>query len=170
MNNISKALGTIANIATILVAATVGILLVKNHFATSDRSPRSSKSANLVGTKISLPDVNWNRNQQTLLVILQDGCRYCSESASFYQAVAADEDVRKKTQLIAVFPPPILKGEVYLKRLAIPITDIREAMLETLDINGTPTLLLVDLSGVVGNFWQGKLPANMEKEVLEKLR
>jgi hypothetical protein len=170
MHDVGKTIGTIANIGIILATMMVGFIFVKNYILKPANSIGGRDIVKLIGAKLPMPDVNWTKNSQTLLFVLQKGCRYCADSALFYQRIAGDEKIKSKTQLIAVFPHSTVEGAEYLKQLSIPISEIKEIPLNDLGVRGTPTLLLVDSSGVVKNIWRGKLSANRENEVFNKLQ
>ena len=71
---------------------------------------------------------------------------------------------------MAVFPQATEEGEAYLKRLAIHVDEVRQVPFESLNVSGTPTLLLVNGGGEVKDSWVGKLPSNQEAEVLTRLK
>src|SRR5262249_34264823 len=84
-----------SHIAIIIVAILIGIVLVKNYLL-PDSKPKSNASnktaiasntgeVGIVGKVISLPDTNWEKNGQTLVLALSTGCHFCTESAPFYK-------------------------------------------------------------------------------------
>jgi thioredoxin-related protein len=157
----------LANVAIVVVALLVGAVLVKQY-----RSPEASKlpvKEITAGTKIALPDVDWQKNRQTMLVVLAQGCHYCAESAPFYQKLLRQTQERGQSKLMAVFPPASSDGKRYLKDLGVPIEEVKLASLDTLGVVGTPTLILVDNQGVVTDVWVGQLPPDKELEVLSRL-
>ena len=163
MLSLYKRVELVANVAIIIVAVLVGVVLVRNYLL-----PRTDPSSKIpVGSKVSLPGAEWDKNGKTLLLALQKDCRFCSESAPFYQRLAQTA-AAKGVKLIAVFPGPEAESHEYLKRLAVPITDIRRVSLSSLNISGTPTLILVNSKGEVAAAWTGKISSDKEAEVLAK--
>lgn len=156
-----------ANVAIIAVAILVGILLVRNYLIVGHSKPQPQ---NLIGTKISLPDIDWANNGQTLLLVLQRGCRFCSESAPFYQRLVRDVGNNGNIRLVAVLPQEITEGKQYLQDLGVSINEVKQALPSSLGVRGTPTLLLVNDAGIVTETWNGKLPAEKESEVLNRLQ
>lgn len=67
--------------------------------------------------------------------------------------------------MIGVFPNPVNEVVVYLKEKRIPIQAVGKFPLESLQISGTPTLLLVDSHGQATHAWTGKLRPRGESEV-----
>lgn len=58
----------------------------------------------------------------------------------------------------------------YLKRLGVSVDEIRQASLDSIGVNGTPTLILVDNRGAVVDFWIGKLAGPTEQKVIDRLQ
>ncbi|MDQ3750112.1 MAG: hypothetical protein M3367_14050 [Acidobacteriota bacterium] len=56
-----------------------------------------------------------------------------------------------------------------MNKLKLNDLDVKQASLDSLQVDGTPTLLLVNDKGEITNSWIGKLPPNKEAEVINKL-
>lgn len=52
------------------------------------------------GDKVSTPEVGWAKSQRTLLLVLQKGCHFCTESAEFYRSVAR-VSVEKESEVLS---------------------------------------------------------------------
>jgi hypothetical protein len=165
MSGIVKKIEVAANIAIIAVAVMIGVVLIQKYYI---RSKTKEFPAVPIGTKISIPNIDWSKNRQSLVLALQTECRYCSESASFYQRLASEASARN-IPLVAVLPQTIEEGQNYLNSLKVPINDIRQAPLRSIGVQGTPAILLVDSNGEVKASWLGKLPPNRETEALDSL-
>ena len=165
MGALHKKVELIANVAIILVAIMIGAVLVQRYFFPGSTQPSQTVAT---GSKVSLPGVEWTKNGKTLLVALQVGCRFCSESAQFYQRLVQTAD-SKGVKVVAVLPQLPTESKDYLRTLAIPINDVRQASLASLSVSGTPTLILVNEKGEVAGVWVGKLPVDKEAEVLSQL-
>lgn len=167
MDNIVKKLEVAANCCIILVAIVVVGVLVKKYLLTT---PAVTDPEVSVGTRITLAGVNWGENGQTLVVVSQTGCHFCSESAPFYQRLVQEAKTRGNVRLVFVLPQPVAEGQKYLNDLGLFVSDIVQAPLKSIQVRGTPTLLLVNNKGVVMDLWLGKLPPEKEAEVLGKLQ
>ena len=165
MSTTVKKIEVAANIAIITVAVMIGAVLIQKYYI---RSKIKEFPAVPIGTKISIPNIDWSKNRQSLVLALQTECHYCSESASFYQRLASEASARK-IPLVAVLPQTIEEGQNYLNSLKVPIDDIRQASLRSIGVQGTPAVLLVDSNGKVKASWLGKLPPNKESEALNSL-
>jgi hypothetical protein len=125
--------------------------------------------AGIVGKSISLPDTDWKRGDQTLVLVLSTGCHFCTESASFYKELVQKRAKQGNTRLVAVLPQPVDASRKYLSDLGIAVDDVRQLPPNSLGVRGTPTLLLVNKDGVVTDSWRGKLSPDKELEVMTRL-
>jgi hypothetical protein len=156
MENFNKRLELLTNVAIILVAVTlIGVVIYKVLPAAKPAPSEQLKA----GSEFSLPDVNWAENKKTLVLVLQKGCHFCSDSASFYKTLAERNQNTDKVKLVAAFPNSVDEAKNYLSELGVAITDIRHFNFGKV-IDGTPTLVLVDE--------QGKI-SEEEQAVFEKL-
>lgn len=162
-----KKIELVANIAIVIVALLIGVFFIKQY-----RSPdaaSASVKAVASGTKISVPDVDWAKNQQTMLVVLAPGCHFCSESAPFYKKLLQETQKRGQTKMMAVFPQGSSGDQKYMQDMGVPVDEVKFASLDSLGVTGTPTLLLVNSEGVVTDLWVGQLAPDKEQEVLSRL-
>ena len=80
---ISRAIEIGSNIAVICAAALLSVVLVKNYLL-KPAEPSGPKP----GIRMNVAGVNWAGNGHTLVLALQKGCHFCSDSAPFYQKLA----------------------------------------------------------------------------------
>jgi thiol-disulfide isomerase/thioredoxin len=170
MTTLYKKAELLANIAIIVVAIVVCVVLVKRFVINSEETNNANEFKEIsAGEKISLPDLDWTKSDKTLLVVIEKGCHFCSDSAAFYQRIAQETASRKNVKLVAVFPHGVDEGREYLKSLGVPITELRQAPLNALKVKGTPTLILVNNAGMVTDTWLGQLSPDKESEVFSRL-
>jgi thiol-disulfide isomerase/thioredoxin len=170
MKNYLKKIELLANLAIIVVAVLLCVILVRSYLFSSFPTTNNSatyKSPTLTGSKINLPAINRGNSGDTLLLVLSTTCHFCTESMPFYQQLAKE---RGDVRMIAVLPQPIAAGTEYLKQHEVSVDEVTQSQLDTLNVNGTPTLLLIDKSGVVKNSWFGKLSPDQQSDVLNNLR
>jgi hypothetical protein len=165
----------LTNISILGVCLLLGYTLVRDQVLAPPAVRQERRAGNVSrgpepGKKLSLPNINWARNGQTLLIVLSRGCRFCTESAEFYRKLAHETAGRSDLRLVAVFPHDVETGKKYLNEFSVPIEDVMQASLGALEVRGTPTLILVDNVGVVKESWIGRLPAEKEMEVLGRLK
>ena len=167
---ITQRLELLTNLAIIVAAVLLSIVLVKSYLL-PDRSKDGPRDFRVpAGAKVSLPGVDWSNNNQTLLLVLQKGCHFCTESAPFYQRLVRETAGSGSIHLIAVLPQSFDESRKYLDELGVAIGEVKQAQLDSVGVHGTPTLILVNNQGVVINSWVGQLSADGEAEVLRRLQ
>jgi hypothetical protein len=161
-----------ANVSIVLLVLVLGAILLRTYFLPGISRGDTRASANRVspGTKLSLNNVDFTRAEKTVLLALSKGCHFCSESAPFYQRVVGDVEQDATTQLFFLFPHSADDGKKYLNDLNIKSDQIRQVSFGSLEVTGTPTLILTDKSGVVTDVWVGKLQPSQEEDVLAKVK
>ena len=163
MKNIARTIEVIANVAIIFVAISLGIVLINRTIRSYRATVTQSTNTPPVNHQmIQLPGVDWSKNEQTLVMAISSTCHFCTESAAFYR------DIRARTHVhtVAVLSQSINEGRDYLSNLGVQVDEVLQAPLSSIDVNGTPTLMLVGRDGTVIRTWIGKLPPESEKEVL----
>lgn len=160
--NVRRIVEIAANIAIILVA----IVIVGNFLWPRLRS-KQKFSAPPVGSIVSLSGVDWQKNGNTLVMVLQKGCRFCEESAPFYRRLH-DQRSGSQPRMMAVIPGDKAENVRYLSDHGVLADDVIDTSLEEIKVDATPTVLLVDQSGRVKGVWIGKLDESREKEVMQK--
>lgn len=158
--DISKKIELAANLGILLVSCLLAVVLVKGYFLSE-----SSEEVTPAPTVSSL-DIDWNQHVQTLILVLSRNCRFCTESAPFYRRLSQSKG---NTHLVALLPQSVEEGREYLVNQGVLVDEVKHSSLEKIGVSGTPTLVLVDTSGVVKNFWLGKLSPEQEAIVLSLL-
>lgn len=166
IHNLVKKFEVFVNLSIITAALLLGIVSVRNHLLSDSTEHTPLKNQAPTEMKVSLPDVDWAKNGRTLLLALSSTCHYCSESAPFYQRII---EQRGNTHIIAIFPELVSESKEYLRNLGVYVDEIKQIPLDSLEVRGTPTLMLVNNAGLVTDVWIGKLPPSEETEVLNRL-
>ena len=153
-----------ANIVVIVFAVIVGSVFLKDRFSNVAPEPdfvkAGDKFANLDGW-------NWGAHDQTLVLALRKGCHFCEDSAPFYQRLAAQQQKGgSDSSIVAVFPDSAATVNEVVQSEGLGVQAVAGVPLEKLKISATPTLLLVDRSGIVRNAWIGMLSPRQELEVM----
>jgi len=173
---LSSALQMIANIAINVFATLLTITFIQYKPWQQELTPRVERPPrpeplNAKGKRITLADVDWAASKRTVVIALSVGCRFFTESAPFYKRLAEMEALGKTdARIVAVFPQSLDMATDYLASLKVPITTVKQASLTTLFVGGTPTVLLLDDTGMVTDVWIGRLDAEREEEVLKKVQ
>ena len=166
-SGISKKIEVAANIAIIFVVALIAVRIFDpDLFYRKAPQPSPPPATIDVGNKVDLPAVDWSSHEKTVVMVLREGCHFCSASAPFYKKLVQAADKAPGVHLMAVLPQDVPEAKKYLDTLGVPVGDIQHGDLGTLKIAGTPTLLLVDRTGVVKKVWVGQLDGQGEAEVM----
>jgi hypothetical protein len=170
--SLSGKIETTANVATIIVAVLLSMFLVKAYFfpnviartQTTAIAPEVTKGKTVDGRALG---VDWKKNRRTLVLAISTTCHFCTESAPFFRRLA---EVTKDLKTVAVLPQPVPEAQQYLSKVGVHVDEVRQVPLSTVGVRATPTVLLVNDSGVVTDVWVGKLPPEQETQVLTALR
>jgi hypothetical protein len=167
MKEVAKKIEIAANVAIIVLAIAILAALAKKYIFEKKVVVDSSEIA--IGNVISIPNVDFSKKNQTIVLALKKGCKFCNESASFYQRLFNEIEVQGKTQLVVVMPDQQQEGIDYLSGLGLHSDLIVQIPLNQIHIKGTPTILLINNSGVVTSQWLGRLSPSKESEVFAKI-
>ena len=151
MRNIHKKIETASNIAIIIVALLFGGVLINRYFVSASPTPTAVENKEIkAGTILPLSEIDWNKSNKNLVLVLSTNCHFCSESTPFYQKLAARQKAENSnSRLIAVMPQSVDEARHYLTESGISVDEIKQTSLNTINIQGTPTLVLVDQNGAV---------------------
>lgn len=119
------------------------------------------------GVLDTVGDLEWSASERTLLLAFSSRCRFCTESLPFYKRLS--ESDLGSTRLVAVTREPAESGKEFFRDADVDVPVISRADLSKLRVVSTPTLVLVDNSGVILDAWRGKLTADQEESVLTSL-
>jgi thioredoxin-related protein len=166
MSKIYQRIELTANLLIIVVAILIVGVLAHRYLSPAPKSPQPKGPT--VGSKLSLTNLDLSKSNKNVLLVLQKGCHFCSESAEFYKRLIA-ETKGSNVNIVAVLPQEKQEAEGYLDSLGIKGVEIRQSRLDSLSVSGTPTIIVLNDKGDILAVWVGKLPAEKEKEVLAKL-
>jgi hypothetical protein len=154
-----------ANVAVILMALTMGYVLLGRYVAAY--RTRSVKAGDRLA---AMPSLDWKQHRRTLVLVLNTGCHFCDQSAPLYQKLAAAQQ-RGGSDLgvVAVFPNDAEMVQRFMTKENLGIRSVAEVPLDKLLVDATPTLILVDKDGRVERSWVGMLSASEELDLLKVL-
>jgi len=175
-----RRLEVLANIAVIVTSVVLCSVLAKKYFLTANKqtvaaaTTGQSLSANApaksglqAGMKVSLPGIEWSKSSRTVLLVLSTTCHFCTESAPFYQKLQQQKP--GNVQIVAVLPQAVEDGRQYLNKLGVSVSELVQAPLASLNVSGTPTLVLINNTGTIQDLWAGKLSDGQTERVLARI-
>lgn len=159
-----------ANAATIVAALLLSVVLVKVYLLPRKALLRADGGpAIAVGAKLNtaLPDVDWRKNGQTLVLAISTQCHFCTESAPFFRTLSSKAG--KRIRIVALLPQPVETAQKYLSKEGVRVDQIKQVALSRIGVVGTPTMLLVNSEGTVTKLWEGELRAQEQEQALVTL-
>nr|MDP9122625.1 hypothetical protein [Acidobacteriota bacterium] len=157
-----------ANIAIILVCIIASIVLVRNHLMTPEAPGAAHRGERLAALGRLVPE----GADRALVLVVQPGCHFCTESLPFYKRLLDQRNQRGSgVKVIAAVPQA---ADAAAEEKSFAAAGAHPDAFSPLDfqsakVPGTPTLMLVDRAGKVLDVWVGKLDGGREDEVLKKL-
>jgi len=148
----------------LLFAALASLGLVANRIYSHRQSTTATPRP---GTSIVLPQVRWSATKYNVVLAISTDCHYCRESAAFYHNLAA---LPEQANVIIVSNDDRAAIERFLKSQAISASQIVYAAFEDIGVRGTPTVLVVNQSGVVQKVLAGKQSPEEEAKFLSQVR
>lgn len=112
--------------------------------------------------------IDFDAAPHTLILVLQEGCPGCAVSMPFYRRIL-DRSVSEMLVVVAApkRDPPI---RPYLASQEVVPDAVIGASRDDLPVPMTPSVVLVDSSGLVLHVWVGVLSSALEEEVLAVAR
>jgi thioredoxin-related protein len=165
MKRVAERLELVTNIC--VIGAVLVFVFSVGWFALRQRSSTRTPSSSIKnGTRLTISEWDWSISPQTLVLVLSANCKYCTASAPFYRRLVSQGALTHSTRFVAILPQAPNESKEYLAKQEVRIDDLRQAPPASVGATGTPTLILVNGSGVVIHSWEGLLPPNAETEVL----
>jgi hypothetical protein len=120
----------------------------------------------LVGKHLEVAGPVWASSKVHAVLYLGVHCQYCAASMPFYRQLSElRTDGKSATMLWAVSKDPPGEIKDLLAKEQVYVSGIYRTQ-KDLAIRGTPTLLIVDSSGIVRRVFEGQLDLTREHEVL----
>jgi len=156
----------LADSAILVVAALVVAIVLRNRGLFF---PAVSPSGVEVGQVVPIAGLDYGASERTFVLILNTRCEYCAQSAPFYRTLANECDKSGSVRIVAAFQERLEESRSWLDSLLIPVHQVIEIDPQRLGLRGTPTVLLVDSRGRLVDSWKGKLDAETQVEVLQRI-
>ncbi|MBX3289951.1 MAG: hypothetical protein KF855_11470 [Acidobacteria bacterium] len=172
MADTHKRIELVANVAIILLAVVLGVILIDRYFSAQDKPtpPPSTVASSLTpGMEFPLKSLDLAKKEKTLVMVLSTTCRYCTASLPFYKDLVEKNGENGSVNMVAVFPEELSESGKYLSENNVRFDEVLQADPSELLARGTPTLILTNDKGIVLDVWIGKLPKEKEEEVLERV-
>lgn len=120
-----------------------------------------------VGASVPLAKSAFQMHDTNLILVTSPTCHYCQISEPFHRRVA-ELAARTSTPLYVVVPDTRAARD-YLNEARLTHSVAYRNADMGVRVLGTPTLIMVDSLGVARRVWTGKIPRNMEDNVLQTI-
>lgn len=167
-----KKLELASNLAVLCAAMLLCYVLVTQYIVKPHTTASNTSSAphRAEGKTLNIAGVNWSANGRSLVLAISSHCGYCLRSTGFYHKLSDLKTSKHfQTKLIAVLPEDSSSAMNFLQQHEVVVDGVVNAPLADIDVEGTPTLMIVDKSGKVLKEWVGLLDATGEKQVISQL-
>lgn len=166
---IQKYVENATNVA-ILVASLLVIYVCAWGYFRGGTEPRILSGLQKGSVLASPPEVSYGQSSQTLLIAMNTDCGSCQDSGPFYKQLAQEQSAHTGgARVIAVFPNSEDEVKEFVRQNELDLATISSADFGSLKIAGTPTIVLVDNSGKIRDFWLGKLSKDEEQQVIRAI-
>lgn len=165
MASIKSVVETVTNIAILLVIGVFAwVFVIHKPFWKNS----SSDDKSLVGEYLSAPaGYVWRDHPKTLLIAIRHDCKYCRASMPFYKKLS---ELRRQhqlnTALIAVMPDETSSEKSFLQENGVTLDSLFSEPLDSVKVDGTPTLMMLNSAGRIEQEWIGKMSSKQENEVI----
>ena len=160
-----KVIERIANIAIIVAVAVFLFVVIRGDLTAHRISPAPPQ--NLIGKTLSNTGAEFPKDRSSIVLVLSTQCHFCRDSLPFYKLLS--EKVRGKLNVVALLPEPQAEGQAYMRAAGVEANQVLSSSLDSIGVRGTPTVLLVDGSGVVKRSWVGMLDEKGQEKLLESV-
>jgi rhodanese-related sulfurtransferase len=172
---------TVLKAAALSADIAIGIMLLATAYALrpSGYGPRpleETRPTDLVsvhgGQVLVVPGVEWKRAPRSVVLLIRTSCPFCNKSAAFYSRLSHAVSQGSWTRLIVV-TGPANKGQIagWLQANQIQANEVAVAPSPlALGFRRTPTLLIVDASGVISDVFVGMASPAEEQRILQRIR
>lgn len=153
-------------LVTICVAM-LSCLLVLRYEASENTGHKLTELS--VGTRLRPPvGFSWSGEKPTLVFMLRIGCVHCENEMPFYEKLLGLSRMNGiQTRLVAFFPDSKPQIDIAFANRLQGLAKLGNIDLQELHVDGTPTLVVVDETGIVRAVWHGELTAAQERAVTD---
>ena len=124
---------------------------------------------NLVGRHLSIPGLQPQPKQSelSLVVVVRSDCHFCVESLPFYRELDRRHKIHPgQFSLYVVSNEPVEKLRAFVDNSSMSPDGIATVDFSNIGIPGTPTVAVIDKTGMVKRIFFGKLGDSASRELL----
>lgn len=161
-------LGRLADIAIIMLCLAVGYKYLVSR-PTEPPSEVASNERYVRGGQVDPVDgIDFHTADRSLLIFVRSTCSFCTASMPFYsRLVEAAVGSTGRLQVAMLSTEPVATTRRYIAAHQIDPDRVLVGQGANFKIAGTPTIVLVDAKGKVLRVWRGKVPEDVEANIID---
>ncbi|MFN2492960.1 MAG: TlpA family protein disulfide reductase [Pyrinomonadaceae bacterium] len=165
---------TYLEVATNAVVLLVAVLILSAFAVSHFSRPATNRTVSdglQRGQQIpSLGGIDYSSSPHTLLIAMSTQCGHCTASIPFYNQLAGlKSNGKAQLRIVTAFSNPDENVRQYVEQHQLKLEAKNSVDFRQLKIAGTPTMILVDPSGRVVDFWVGELSSEDQQRVVQSL-
>ncbi len=159
-------LNKLVNIAIVALLVIITWKYGKPYVVRQEASPSVK-----IGNTLRIPSIEWKKYKKNVVLALSTDCKFCSESADFYNNIVSNLPHGGSVGIVAIFPQTVDDSLTYLKSKNIPIpqANAKQTEFKQIGIVTTPTIYICDDQGQIIDMWTGKVTKSNEHRIYKKL-
>ena len=159
-----------AYVSIIVVCAVALYSLISPRFDRPSRIRAEASESALVGKPVHLGGIPWAESHTALVLAITSQCPYCLRSLPLYRRLdRLARDGKQGVSLFVVSPEPTETIQTFLSDEQIKPLKVLHSSLAALGVQATPTLLIIDQSGIVRRVFVGQLNEQREGQLMDAL-
>jgi hypothetical protein len=166
MRKLEKA-ATITFVVSFLLLA--GVLL-RSYWLSRRPDPRTIPLVK-VGQPVNIPGFSPGDSQSSLVLAISSECPYCIDDLPFYKQLSvARASSGDSLRIVAVLPQNTSTARKFLDDAGVHVDAVLSMSPRRIGVQLFPTLLLLDRTGRLQQFWVGGLTGKQRQEVFSALK
>jgi hypothetical protein len=136
----------------LIVSCVFSVTVMAHRLTRSDNSTSPTAPGLTRGSRAPiLENVDYRRHKETVVMFIRSSCKFCTDSMPLYRRLA--HETASDIQFVAASAEPTTVTQDYLRSHGVTIDTIVTAA----QVVPTPTVLLVNRSGIIEQTWVGWL-------------
>jgi hypothetical protein len=125
--SVSRMVLRLFNIGIITLAILLAGLAVRRYRITQLTSRTQIPAYFKAGARFPMNGLDWTSSHQTLVIVLEQSCTFCDESAPFYRLIEQNRPDPSKTRLIVLLGGDPNNATAYLQNLQLSFDGLSQS-------------------------------------------
>jgi len=165
MSKVNKLVTVSANIATVLLCLVFGAQFLLARMGGQPNPPRATYQP---GETISVPGIDFQVSQMSIVLVVRKDCRFCHASMPFYQRLSRAAGP-KGIRTIVLTSDDLDVSRRYFEASNIPVDEFVQKKGADAKLGETPIVLIVDSTGTVKGTFVGLQDVPAEDTIVRQI-